>query len=105
MKQHDYKDRVVGGCLEALRGFLYSFQSIVSQKSLEKIHGYLLMLISRNSTVEKKAISFTPKGIFKVIFLLSYKFYLYLHFLLLYSCIKHAGGTRSALQQVAFEAI
>uniref|UniRef100_A0A0P6IJU2 non-specific serine/threonine protein kinase n=1 Tax=Daphnia magna TaxID=35525 RepID=A0A0P6IJU2_9CRUS len=67
MKQHDYKDRVVGGCLEALRGFLYSFQSIVSQKSLEKIHGYLLMLISRNSTVEKKAISFTPKAVLNML--------------------------------------
>ncbi|KAI9558578.1 hypothetical protein GHT06_015366 [Daphnia sinensis] len=67
VKQHDYKDRVIGGCIEALRGFLYSFQSIVNQKALEKIYGYLLMLISRNPAIEKKAISFTPKAVLNVV--------------------------------------
>jgi hypothetical protein len=53
-RQHDFKDKRVAGCIEALTGFLHSFNSIVDQKCREKIHSYLLMLLTKFLLVDKR---------------------------------------------------
>ena len=82
-RQHDYKDKRVGGCIEALTGFLHSFNSILDQNCRDKIHGYLLMLITRFLLVDKRV--HTKTGAYSysivIIYLFIFLSYLYLVFL------------------------